>query len=144
MQVDFYHLTLRPLDRALPQIAEKVLTGGERLLIVSADADQREALDRLLWTYSPDSFLPHGQAGEDDAAQPVLISGDPVAGNGARMIAIVDGLWRGDALSFARAFHFFDDENVVPARDAWRGLAGREDVKRRYWKQTPRGWEQAA
>ena len=28
MQVDFYHLTRLPLERALPQIAEKVLASG--------------------------------------------------------------------------------------------------------------------
>jgi DNA polymerase III subunit chi len=145
VQVDFYHLTLRPLTRALPQIAEKVLAGGTRLVIVSGDAAQRAELDRMLWAYSPDSFLPHGCAGEgDDARQPVLIAEAPVAANGARMVAIVDGQWRDEALTFDRAFHFFDDDSVAPARGAWRALADREGVERRYWKQTERGWEQAA
>ena len=35
MQVDFYHLTATPLERALPQIAERVLASGGRLLIVA-------------------------------------------------------------------------------------------------------------
>ncbi|WP_315763311.1 DNA polymerase III subunit chi [Sphingomonas sp. Y38-1Y] len=145
MQVDFYHLTLRPLGRALPQIAEKVLAGGARLLVVSGDEGQRATLDRLLWTYSPDSFLPHGLAGEDgEGIQPVLIAPEPVAANGARMVAIVDGTWREAALGFDRAFHFFDDDSVGAARAAWRGLADRDGVERRYWKQTERGWEQAA
>lgn len=145
MQVDFYHLTLRPLARALPQIAERVLAGGARLLIVSADHDQRVAIDRMLWAYSPASFLPHGCAGEGlDAGQPVLIAGDTAAANGARMIAIVDGDWRDEALAFDRAFHFFDDESVASARGAWRALGNRDGVERRYWKQTERGWEQAA
>ena len=38
MQVDFYHLTRLPLERALPQIAEKVVASGARLLVVSAFA----------------------------------------------------------------------------------------------------------
>lgn len=145
MQVDFYHLTLRPLERALPQIAEKVLAGGARLLVVSGDAGQRAALDRLLWTYAPDSFLPHGLAGEEgEARQPVLIGSEPVAANGARMIAIVDGEWRDAALGFDRAFHFFDEGNVTAARAAWKALAERDGIERRYWKQTERGWQQAA
>ncbi len=28
MQVDFYHLTIAPLDRLLPVIAERVMTGA--------------------------------------------------------------------------------------------------------------------
>ena len=33
MQVDFYHLVHTPLERALPQIAEKVVASGARLLL---------------------------------------------------------------------------------------------------------------
>jgi DNA polymerase III subunit chi len=145
VQVDFYHLTHRPLERALPQIAEKAVGGGARLLIVAEDAAQRKAVDRMLWEYRPDSFLPHACAGEgDDAVQPVLIAGDVRAGNGARMVALVDGRWRDEALAFDRAFHFFGDDAIDAARAAWRALSEREGVERRYWKQTDRGWEQAA
>lgn len=145
MKADFYQLTA-PLERVLPRIAERVTSDGGRLLIVAREADQRAMVDRLLWAYSPESFLPHAQAGAgDDGAQPVLISGEPTAVNGARNVALVDGLWRDEALSFARAFHFFDDESVAAARQAWKSLAGREDVERRYWRQDESGrWEQAA
>ena len=146
MRVDFYHLTAMPLERALPQIAERVLAGGERLLVVEADEGRAAALDRLLWAYAPDSFLPHARGGgDDDARQPVLIADVPVAANGARHVALVDGRWRDEALEFDRAFHFFDDGHIADARAAWKALAGREGVERRYWKQNGAGrWEQAA
>ncbi len=146
MQVDFYHLTAMPLERALPRIAERVVAGGGRLLVVAADQEQRAALDRLLWTYAAESFLPHAQLGAaDDARQPVLIAPDVDAANGARNVALADGEWRDDALDFDRAFHFFDEGRIREARAAWKGLAGREGVERRYWKQNEAGrWEQAA
>ena len=146
MQVAFYHLTATPIDRALPQIAEKVLANGGRLLVVAESARQRQALDRLLWTYSPESFLPHSEAGgADDAAQPVLLSGSTVAANAARNIALVDGIWRDAALEFDRAFHFFDAERIAEARTAWKALADRDGVTRNYWKQNDDGrWEKAA
>ncbi len=146
MRVDFYHLTAQPLDRVLPQIAEKVVAGGGRLLVVDADEGRRERIDRLLWEYSRDGFLPHAVAGAgDDAAQPVLIASDTVAGNAARNVALADGRWRGEALGFDRAFLFFDEERVADARVAWKGLAATDDVQRRYWKQNEAGrWEQAA
>ncbi|ONF95492.1 DNA polymerase III subunit chi [Sphingomonas jeddahensis] len=146
MQVDFYHLTSMPLERALPRIAERVLASGVRLLIVASGEAQRAALDRLLWEYAPDSFLPHAQLGEgDDTAQPILIAPDVNAANRARHIALVDGEWRDHALDFDRAFHFFDEERIGAARAAWKGLAGRDGVERRYWKQNDAGrWEQAA
>lgn len=146
MQVDFYHLTATPLERALPSIAQRVVAGGGRLLIVSGDETQRGAIDRLLWSYSPESFLPHGQAGgEDDAAQPVLIAAEVAPSNQAANVALVDGAWRDEALNFERAFHFFDGDRIVEARAAWKALADREGVERRYWKQDDGGkWEQAA
>ncbi|MFD1787186.1 DNA polymerase III subunit chi [Sphingomonas floccifaciens] len=146
MQVDFYHLVASPLERVLPRIAERVVGGDGRLVIVAGDERQRAGLDRLLWTYTPDSFLPHAQAGgERDADQPVLIAAEAVATNGARNVALVDGVWRDEALGFDRAFHFFDDDTVGAARAAWKALGGREDVERRYWKQDDAGkWTQAA
>ena len=145
MQVDFYHLTRQPLERVLPRLAERVVAGAGRLLIVSADADQRAALDRLLWDYAPESFLPHAQAGAmDDAAQPVLIAPDPAPTNGARHLLIADGVWREEALGFDRAFHLFDEAAIAAARAAWRGLADRAGVERRYWRQGEKGWEQVA
>lgn len=146
MQVDFYHLTRAPLERVLPQIAEKVLATGGRLVVVSADAGARARLDQLLWSYAPESFLAHAQAGgEDDALQPVLIGEAAAAPNGARNIALADGVWRDEALEFDRAFHFFDEERIVEARLAWRALGDREGVERRYWKQNDAGrWEQVA
>ncbi|WP_085809691.1 DNA polymerase III subunit chi [Sphingomonas sp. TZW2008] len=146
MQVDFYHLTHMPLERALPRIAERVLAAGERLLVVSRDEAQRAAIDKVLWDYTPESFLPHARLGAgDDRAQPVLIAPDVNAANGAQHIALVDGEWRDDALDFQRAFHFFDDEAIRAARLAWKALADRDGVERRYWKQNDAGrWEQAA
>ena len=146
MRVDFYHLVATPLERVLPSIAERVLAGGDRLLVVSGAAAQRDALDRLLWTYAADSFLPHGQTGTgDDERHPVLLADAMQAANGARHVALVDGRWREEALSFDRAFHFFDDEHIGAARAAWKELAALEGVERRYWKQNEAGrWEQAA
>lgn len=146
MQVDFYHLSRTPIERVLPRIAERILASGGRLLVVAGEAEMRGRLDQLLWTYAPDSFLPHGLAGgADDARQPVLIGDAVDAANGAGNIALADGVWRPEALQFGRAFHFFTDERIREARLAWKDLAGKDGVERRYWKQDDAGrWEQAA
>lgn len=146
MQVDFYHLTDQPLDHVLPRIAERVIEGGGRLLIVAEDEAQRAAIDTALWTYTAESFLPHALDGSPHAAaQPVLIAADARPANAARNIALADGIWREEALTFDRAFHFFDTDRIAAARAAWKELAGRTGVDRRYWKQNDSGrWEQAA
>lgn len=146
MQVDFYHLTLAPIDRVLPSIAERVLGSGGRLVIVAADAGLRTRIDQLLWSYNTGSFLPHGEAGGAwDAEQPALIAEDLTPANGARNVALVDGVWRDAALDFDRAFHLFDEDSIAAARAAWRALGEREGVERRYWRQDENGrWAQVA
>ncbi len=146
MQVDFYHLTVTPVERALPGIALKVVDGGGRLLVVSSHESQRRQIDTSLWTWQADSFLPHAQAGAgDDKVQPVLIGETIEPANGARFVALIDGVWRDAALAFDRAFHFFNEEQISEARTAWKALADREGIERRYWKQDENGrWTQAA
>lgn len=139
MRIDFYHLTAKPLEQVLPSICEKLLVGGERLLIVAGER-QAESLDRHLWAYSPESFLPHGRAAAPrEAEQPILVGSGSTAANGARNIALADGEWRDEALTFERIFYFFDGATIDGARAAWKKLKDREGAERHYWKQDENG-----
>ena len=146
MQVDFYQLGGVPIERVLPRIAERVLGGGGRLLVVCGEERLSERIDVALWGYAPDAFLPHGRAGRGgETRQPVLIAAAVDAANGARNVALIDGVWRDEALAFDRVFHFFDAGSVAAARIAWRGLAGRAGVERRFWRQDAGAkWSQVA
>jgi DNA polymerase-3 subunit chi len=140
VRIDFYHLTARPLEKVLPAICEKLVGAGERLLVVAGEG-QGEALDRELWAYAPESFLPHARAGSaNDAAQPILIATEAAPPqNGARNIAIADGHWRDEALGFDRVFYFFDSATIDQARTSWRALKERGGSERHYWKQDENG-----
>ena len=141
MRVDFYQLSRDPAEAALPLIARASLNAGERLLVVSADEAQLGRIGEALWTKLPESFLAHGRAGTaDDAHQPILLSGQPKPGNGARYMALADGVWREGAVPFARTFLLFDEAGVQAARDCWRMLGNRDDVERRFWKQEGGKW----
>lgn len=140
MIVDFYHLSASPLERVLPAICEKLLASGERLLVV-AEGDFLARIDDSLWSYSADSFLPHGT--ESAAAQPILLSAEVAAANGARNVALADGIWREAALDFERIFYFFDSAHLDEARGAWRTLKSNSQAEPRYWKQSGQGkWVQ--
>jgi DNA polymerase-3 subunit chi len=140
MRVDFYQLSRQPVEQVLPVIAGRLLDGGERLLVVGDD-DRLSRLSEALWTAAPASFLAHARAGEgDDAVQPILLSADCAAGNGAANIAIADGLWREEALGFARAFYFFDADTIDGARAAWRLVSRHEGAEPHFWRQEGRRW----
>jgi DNA polymerase III subunit chi len=143
MQVDFYQLTRDPAEQVIPAIAQKILDGGGRLLVVSQDAAQLDEVSAALWGFKADSFLAHAKVGQgDDAVQPILLSDDSVSANGARFVVLADGVWREAALQFDRAFYLFAPDATGDARAAWRTLAENPDVERKYWKQDGGKWRQ--
>jgi DNA polymerase-3 subunit chi len=134
MQVDFYQLGGTPPEQVIASIAEKLLAQDSRLLIVAEDEGLLARLERMLWDQGKTSFLPHALAGgSDDARQPILMSTSPDAPNLARNMLIADGHWRDAALAYDRAFYLFDAATLQGARLAWKLLAGRDGVERRYW-----------
>jgi len=141
MQVDFYQLAGTPAEQVIASIAGKILGGDGRLLVVAEDEALLARLDRILWDQGGSSFLPHGLAGgADDARQPILLSTSPDAPNQARNMLIADGTWREAALTYDRSFYLFDDATLEGARLAWKLLAGREGIERRYWAQEAGKW----
>jgi DNA polymerase-3 subunit chi len=145
VKVDFYQLADTPAEQVIASIADKVLSGDGRLLIIAEDGGYLARLDRMLWDQGAASFIPHGLAGgTDDARQPVLLSTSPDAPNQARNLLIADGLWRDSALTYDRSFYLFDTNSLEGARLAWKLLSGREGVERRYWAQVDGRWKQQA
>ena len=141
MRADFYLLSQGTVETALPRIAKSARNAGERMLVVSGDAAQREALDRALWEQLPEEFLAHGSADAPHAErQPLLLSDRCEAANGAKFIALADGHWRDEALDFERAFLFVDQATIAAARTCWSELGKREAVERRFWKQEGGRW----
>jgi DNA polymerase-3 subunit chi len=141
MQVDFYQLTRDPAEKILALIAQRILDDDGRLLIVSDDEAQLDAISYALWTAKADSFLAHAKAGEgEDALQPILLSHEVEAANEARFVAIADGNWRPIEKEFDRIFYLFPPSHTDNARAAWRSLS--DGVERRYWKQDGGKWVQ--
>src|ERR1044072_8883577 len=143
MQVDFYQLGSTPLEQVIASIAQKLLGEGKHLLVVAEDEGLLGRLDRMLWDQGATSFLPHALVGgSEDARQPILLGTQTDAPNLARNLLIADGQWREAALSFERAFYLFDAATLEGARLAWKLLAGRDGVERRYWAQVDGRWKQ--
>ncbi len=79
-RIDFYSLESDSRgDRFLLtcRLVERIRGHGLRVMIHCPDPEQARHLDRLLWTFRQDSFLPHGIVGRADAGlTPILISPD--------------------------------------------------------------------
>ena len=79
-RIDFYSLEEQSGgDRFLLacRLVERIHGAGHRILIQVTDRDEARHLDRLLWTFKQQSFLPHGLANDADREfTPVLIGHD--------------------------------------------------------------------
>jgi DNA polymerase-3 subunit chi len=141
-ELGFYHLTRTPLEEALPRLLEKVVESGKRAVLRAGDEERLEALNRSLWTYENDSFLPHGTRADGSAdAQPVFLTTAVENPNGAAILVLVDAAEAPDLAGFDRCLELFDgrDERAVAlARERWRAaLAAGHTVV--YWRQNERG-----
>ena len=61
--------------RVVCVLARRLFEADEAAAILAADAAQAEAIDRRLWDFQPDAFVPHQIAGREahEARCPVLI-----------------------------------------------------------------------
>nr|WP_298929237.1 DNA polymerase III subunit chi [uncultured Erythrobacter sp.] len=144
MKIDFWQLSRDPADIVCALIAQRVLDSGERLLVVSKDAGQREAISKALWKSGPTSFLANGEAGgAGDDSQPVLLSDNTDAANSASHVIYADGEFR-DADGFTRTFLLFDDASVEAARATWRSLDGKDGLERSFFRQDGGKWVKVA
>lgn len=148
-EILFYHLMNQPLDKVLPTLVERSYERGWKVAIEATSPERVEALDSLLWTYSDESFLPHGTDREADAAlQPILVTSRPDAATDAAVRFLVDGAGLPDnAGSYQRVVLMFDGNDpdaVDRARSDWRqAKAGGHDCT--YWLQGETGrWEKKA
>jgi len=144
-RVDFYHLQTSPVERALPQLLERVIAGGHRAVVMAASDDRIEVLANLLWTYDPNSWLPHGTLKDGSAAdQPIWLTDRDENPNGSRMLVLTDGMESGRLADFDRCLDLFDgnsSEATAAARQRWAAAksAGHE---LHYWQQTEAGWKE--
>ncbi|MCP5149326.1 MAG: DNA polymerase III subunit chi [Ectothiorhodospiraceae bacterium] len=76
-QVDFYLLRGGGAEERLRftcRLVEKAWQRGHRIFVHTASADDAESLDRLLWTFREESFVPHARVDRaGDPPEPVLI-----------------------------------------------------------------------
>ena len=144
--IGFYHLTRTPLERALPRLLEKVAGAGRRAVVLAGSEERAETLNALLWTFDPDSFLPHGTARDGNPAQqPIWLTTLDENPNGATVLVLIDGMVSARLAEFERCLDLFDGndpEAVAAARERWRA-ARQAGHALTYWQQTEQGGWQA-
>ena len=147
--VYFYHLTRQPLGHTLPVLLDKARQAGWRIAVRGTDPTRMDWLDEKLWLGPEDGFLPHGRTGGGhDAAQPILLTTEPEAANGATCVMAVDGapVEAEEVSKLERVCILFDGTDpdaVRRARGQWKALT-EAGCSAQYWSEKSGRWEKKA
>jgi DNA polymerase-3 subunit chi len=145
-EIRFYHLTRKTLEQVLPELLEKTVERGSKAVVLTGSPERAEALTQFLWTYNPNSFLPHGNAKDGNAErQPVWLTAEDERPNNADFLFLTDGAASAKMADYARAFDIFDsndEEALAAARRRWV-TCKQDGHSLTYWQQTDKGWTDA-
>lgn len=145
----FYHLSQRRLEEVLPPLLERSLGAGWRSIVRCGSEARVEDLNRLLWTYRDDAFLPHGAAADGHAErQPIYLTTGDETPNAPQMLFLVDQATTtpDEVAKFERAALIFDGGDgpaLQAARKLWK-TATTADTQAVYYAETDRGWKKKA
>jgi DNA polymerase-3 subunit chi len=146
--IRFYHLTVQSLDQALPAILAKALDAGHRILVKCPDETTAARISDQLWTFRPDSFLPHGTKKDGhEADQPIYITAGNDNPNGAGVVVLTGGTSRDDLADYMMCCEMLDGhdgEAVAAARERWKAYKEAGHTVTYYQQTDTGGWEKKA
>ena len=160
MILRFYHIaeeTPAGVDAVLTRLADKIIASNQKILLVCPTESRATRLDETLWTYAPESFLPHAfwqpdAAPELTTRQPLLIAtpDHPLAELAQnRLPILLSGAENAlppllaNQTDTTRLFYLFHAAPAVleTARSLWKSLkTGPHTLE--YWQQTEGRWTQ--
>ncbi len=149
--IRFYHLERSPLEVALPQLLQKIYQRDMHSVVLAGSQDRVSQLDTMLWTFDPNSFLPHGAAPKDKALadqQPIWLTRDADDNpNAAQVMVALDGAEPAEIDKYDIICIIFDGRDqaaVQHARGRWKIYKDQgHDIS--YWQQTDgAGWQKKA
>ncbi len=147
-EVRFYHLQHQSQEQVLPLLLGKALERGHKIVLKCANTQECEYLNQHLWTYSKESFLPHGSAANGDAVlQPIWITAEDENPNAADVLIVSENAVSQAQGEYALCCEMLSGHNpnaVAAARQRWKAYK-EQGFEVTYWQQNENGgWEKKA
>ena len=123
----FVETTASWMETRACEIAEHLYAKGGSLQVIAVDDEQADRLDDLLWTFKPDSFIPHGisTGAADEVEQPVVITTKKERLKKINVLLMMDCLETGLVKQFSYAVHLIvvdNSERLAASRSYWAQL----------------------
>ena len=143
MELNFYHVMSGNLVPSVAKLLEKVYDSGKKSVFFSPLEDRVKVVDKTLWTFSKNAFIPHGDKSLGfSELQSVYLTSEIENPNKATVLVMTDDFdYKSWNQNFERVICIFEDDNSAEiALSMFSDLKNQgENVK--YWKQSQKGWE---
>ncbi len=142
MEVSFYQIADDNLVPSVVRLLEKIYLAKKRCIFFSPLEERVKLVDKTLWTFSKDAFIPHGDKSLGYVEQqPIYFTDEFENPNEATVVVMMDSFdYKNFNCDWEKVLFVFgeseSEQAVVLYHDLKKNL---ENVN--YWKQSSKGWE---
>jgi DNA polymerase-3 subunit chi len=118
-RIDFYQLTEQQhdQDRVVCQLCQKAWEKNQYTLLLTQDAQQTAHLDRQLWVFDDDSFVPHDAQDSAEFKSPILIQNEAHPKGDRQLLINLSNSIPGYFAQFERVIELVTEQNKQQARE---------------------------
>ena len=114
-EINFYEVEDQIVKSIVPLLL-KILDEKKKVLIFSTNKSEIEEIDKSLWSYGKNKFIPHITIFDknfDVARQPILLTDQEHNSNGADYLVFLSEPSKKFLENFNRSFYFFSKKNLT-------------------------------
>jgi DNA polymerase-3 subunit chi len=142
METNFYHVAEGNLISSIVRLLEKIYASGQRCVFFSPLEERLKIVDKTLWTFSTNAFIPHGDRSLGFCEkQPIYFTNQFENPNGAKTLLLVDTLDYQNYAGFEKVFFVFESKREAEDAELLFNDLKKEKENVNYWKQSSKGWE---
>ena len=118
-RIDFYQLNPQQhnADKVICQLCQKAYENNQATLLLTKNRQQSEHLDRQLWIFNDDSFVPHDAQESEDFKSPILIHDDPSLRRDRQLLINLADTIPGNFAQYDRVIELVTEDNKQQARE---------------------------
>jgi DNA polymerase-3 subunit chi len=146
MEASFYQTTEGNVVAATVRLLEKIYASGNRCLFYSPLEERVKMIDKTLWTFSNNAFIPHGDKsfGFQDR-QPIYLATDIGNPNNATVLVLVDTFdYKNWNSNFEKVIFIFEGQSNIELAKVVSDDLQKNQENVNYWEQSAGGWKRVA
>ena len=142
MEISFYRVARGNLISAVVRLLEKIYLTGRRCIFHSPLEERVRVVDKALWTFSTDTFVPHGDRSLGYCEkQPIYFTNQFENPNAAMVAVLIDTLDYKNYNNFEKIIFVFEEKEQAENASMLYSDLKNDKINVSFWKQGPSGWE---